>query len=273
MLLAKGHKWELGLWILLTFLKQNMKYQADSAMVAKKSRGSQEAWSQGGNDDPSQQLLHCSSNPHPHQNVQPFWTSQVSFKRDEKKKGRERKKQTSWKTKVGGFFPTYCRQRKTGTTSRDCLLPFKTLKSVYRNSVREKKRTCFHYHLKLLVCAVTKGWLVFFLPTRTLQAHEAERGAGASYPLAPRKASLHCTGEPTQLPFLTGAEKSALEAEEDKLAQGNPSSWWKKSLQLWRPPHHTPILQRSQGPPKQGACPDSPQEVELASRFLRNSFV
>lgn len=84
-----------------------MKYQADSAMVAKKkSRGSQEAWFQGGNDDPSQQLLHCSSNLHPRQNVQPFWTSQVSFKeRWEKKKGRERKKQTSWKDKVGGFFP------------------------------------------------------------------------------------------------------------------------------------------------------------------------
>lgn len=194
-------------------------------MVAKKkSRGSQEAWSQGGNDDPSQQLLHCSSNPHPRQNVQPFWTLQVSFKeRWEKKKGRERKKQTSWKDKVGGFFPTYCRQKE----NRNYIpwLPSTLPKHwiCLQKFSKGKKRTCFHYHLKLLVCAVTKGWLVFFLPTRTLQAHEAERGAGNLLPARSKE------GQPplgtTQLPFLTGAEKSAPRSRRGQACTRPTPSW------------------------------------------------
>ena len=126
-----------------------------------------------------------------------------------REKERKREKEADKLKRQGGriFFPLTVVKRKTGTTSRDCLLPFQNIKSVYRNSVRKKKRTCFHYHPQLLVCAVTKGWLVFFLPTRTLQAHEAERGAGNLLPARSKE------GQPplgtTQLPFLTGTEKSA----------------------------------------------------------------
>lgn len=146
MLLGKGvTKVTAGIVNSFTFSpNQNMKCQADSAMAAKeKSKASQEAQCQGGNDDPSQQLLHCSSNPHPHQNVQPFWTSHVSF-RDKREEERERESSRhAKKTRWEDFFPLTDIKRKTGTISRDCLQPFQNIKSVYRNVLRKKTAHVF----------------------------------------------------------------------------------------------------------------------------------
>lgn len=82
-------------------------------------------------------------------------------------------------------------------------------------------------------------------------------GQGTSYPLAPRKASLHW--EPHNCHFSLELRSRPLEAEEDKLAQGQPPADRQKSLQLWRPTPTTPqSYKEAKAHRKQGACPDSP---------------
>ena len=151
--------------------------------------------------------------------------SHVSFKeRWEKKKGRERSRQAK-KTRWEDFFPWTDVKRKTGTISRDCLLPFQNIKSVYRNAVRKKTAHVFTT-IQNSVCAVTKGWLVFFLPTRALQAHRLSfhlRGAGNLLPAHSKKGqSLLGT---TQLPFLSGAEKSAPRSRRGQACTRPTPSW------------------------------------------------
>lgn len=124
---------------------QNMKCQADSAMVAKEKRVElhRKPGAKGGNDDPSQQLLHWSSNPHPHQNVQPFRTSHKLQRHERRRKEERESSRHAKKTRWEDFFPLTDVKRKTGTISRDCFQPFQNIKSVYRNVLRNKTAHVF----------------------------------------------------------------------------------------------------------------------------------
>lgn len=145
------------------------------------------------------------------------------------------------------------------------------MKSVYRNVVREKNCTCLHCYPKLLVCAVTKGWLVFFLPQEHCEHVRLRfcQRVGANPLACLLQERTVSSGDHTAAVSHWSREVGSTRQKRTTLCKANPQLI-ESSLWLWRPASTTPQSYREAKVPKsKWPAQTHPLELELAPRFLK----
>ena len=265
-------KWKLGLWILLTFPQTKIwnARQTQQGWQKKKEQSFTGSPVPRGKWWPQSAANALLLHPHPPQNVQPFWTSHVSF-RDMRREERKREKAADMLKRQGGriFFPLTDVKRKIGTISCDCLQPFQNIKSVYRNVLRKKLHMFSLLSETLSLCS-NKELVGLFPSYKNTASTELPSKRGSEPPTHLLQERPISTGNHTTAISHWSWEVSPSKQKRTTLHKAKPQLIERIHCSFGDPlPPHPNLTEKPRPIKSKGPAQTRPQELELASSFLQ----